>query len=64
MRKSIKLTLVPYLIFLSVLLAAIVGWILNIVTIFYSNFSVISGTLVLRVIGVFIPPIGAFMGWL
>ena len=64
MRKHINLTLTPYLIFLSVLLAGFIGWILNIFAIFHADFSVITGALALRIIGVFVAPIGCIMGWL
>ena len=64
MRKQIKLSLVPYLLVLTLVLGAIIGWVLNIVTIFHADFSVITGSLVLRVIGVFVAPMGAVLGWL
>lgn len=43
---------------------AIVGWVMNIIEIFNSNFSAIDGELVLRVVGVFVAPIGAVMGYI
>lgn len=45
-------------------LAGILGWVLNLVTIFDSSFSPITGPLVLRIIGVFIAPIGAVLGYI
>lgn len=44
-------------------IAAVAGWVINILEVFGSNFSVITGELVLRVVGIFIPPIGAVMGY-
>jgi hypothetical protein len=40
------------------------GWVSNIILLFYSDFSEISGEEVLRVVGVFIAPIGCVMGYL
>lgn len=40
----------------------LVGWIMNIVEIFHSNFSNFTGELVLRLFGVFIAPLGSIMG--
>jgi hypothetical protein len=43
--------------------AAVVGWILNIVAIAGSSFDVLSGMLILRVIGIFVAPLGAVLGY-
>jgi len=50
------------LLWLAIIVAALVGWVMNIVAIFHSNFSSITGELVLRVIGVFVAPLGSIMG--
>lgn len=63
MRKQIKLSSGPYIFLMSIIFAGILGWGLNLITIFKSDFSVITGSLVVRIIGVFIAPIGAIMGW-
>ena len=47
----------------SVLAAAIVGWVLNIVWVF-SNPVNDSAEWVMHVLGLIIPPLGAVMGWL
>jgi hypothetical protein len=44
-------------------LAALWGWIMNIVAIAGSDFTNITGLLVLRVVGIFIGPLGAVLGW-
>lgn len=49
---------------LAVALALVAGWIMNIVKLAESDFSTITGLLVLRVIGVFLAPIGAVLGWI
>lgn len=42
---------------------ALVGWILNIITIAQSSFDVISSMLVLRIAGIFVAPLGAVLGF-
>lgn len=49
-------------IYIVIGLVGLVGWIINIVDIFHSNFSNITGELVLRVVGIFIAPLGSIMG--
>jgi hypothetical protein len=43
--------------------ALAIGWVMNIVAIVNSNFSDITGLLVMRIIGVFIAPLGAVLGY-
>ena len=43
--------------------AAVVGWIMNIVAIAGSSFDVLSGMLVLRIVGIFVAPLGAVLGY-
>lgn len=45
-------------------LAGLIGWILNIVTIAGSSFDVITSMLVLRVVGIFVGPLGAVLGYI
>lgn len=49
--------------YLIVGLAGVVGWVMNIVDIVNSDLSKITGMLVVRIIGVFIPPLGAVLGY-
>ena len=56
-----KITL--FFVHLAVPLIALYGWVNNIVIIFHSDFSHITGALVVRVIGVFIAPIGCVIGF-
>lgn len=44
-------------------LAAIYGWVMNILTIFNSALSPLTGEMAIRIIGVFIAPIGAVLGY-
>jgi hypothetical protein len=52
------------LIFVIVWFAGLVGWILNIIEII-SNFStLLNGLMVMRIIGVFMAPLGAILGYI
>jgi hypothetical protein len=44
-------------------IAAVYGWVMNIVAIAHSEFIPLTGLLVLRVVGIFIGPLGAVLGW-
>jgi hypothetical protein len=44
-------------------IVAIAGWVMNIVSIAGSNFNDITGLLVLRVVGIFVSPLGAVLGY-
>lgn len=43
--------------------AGVIGWIMNIMAIAGSDFSNITGLLILRVVGIFIGPLGAVLGY-
>lgn len=47
-----------------IVVGAIAGWVMNIVTIAHSSFDVLTGMLVLRIVGIFVAPLGAVLGWL
>lgn len=40
-----------------------VGWVLNIIELSNTSFDPITGLAILRVIGVFLPPLGAVLGY-
>lgn len=63
MNRQKGFTIFELLIVIVVLLMA-VGWVANIVKLASSTFDIITGVLVLRIIGVFVPPVGAVMGFL
>jgi len=44
--------------------ACLYGWVANIVKLFHSTFDPITGAIMLRVIGVFLTPLGVVMGYL
>ena len=45
------------------LTAGVYGWVANIITLWHSNFSEITGVLVLRTIGIFVAPLGIVLGY-
>ena len=54
---------IGYLIGFGIVAAGLVGWIMNIVSIAHANFSDINGMLILRVVGIFVAPLGAVLGY-
>lgn len=44
-------------------IAGLIGWVLNIVSIVHADFSYVTGLLIMRIIGIFIVPIGAVLGY-
>lgn len=63
MKNTIKFGL-PLFAYLALIIAIATGWIMNIVSIAHSNFNDITGLLVLRVIGVFVAPLGVVLGFI
>jgi hypothetical protein len=51
------------LFYLALIIGIVYGWISNIVIIAGSNFSEITGLLVLRVVGIFVAPLGVVLGY-
>ena len=67
MRNEKGYTLVELLIWcilLSLSVAGAGGWIWNIVKLAHSDFARITGMLALRIVGIFVPPLGAILGFL
>lgn len=46
-----------------VIILAVSGWVMNIVTICSSNFE-LNGMLICRIAGIFLIPLGAILGWI
>lgn len=44
-------------------IAAVCGWVMNIVAVANAEFVPMTGLLVLRIVGIFIGPLGAVLGW-
>jgi len=51
------------LFYLLIVISGTIGWFLNLYKIAISDFSILTGMLVLRVVGIFIAPIGAVLGF-
>jgi hypothetical protein len=52
------------LIYLVLIVASVIGWAMNIIAIAHTNFNNVTGMLVLRVIGIFVAPLGAVLGYI
>lgn len=63
MKKQLGFTAIEMLVVVLVLVGG-TGWIWNIVKIVGSDFGMITGMLVMRVIGVFVAPLGMVLGFL
>ena len=55
---------VAALVWLALVIVLCYGWVANIITLYNSNFDTITGQLVLRVVGIFVAPLGTIMGYL
>lgn len=54
--------IMPVFIIISGLMA--IGWVLNIIELYNIETLTYNGKEVLRIIGIFVPPIGGIMGWI
>jgi hypothetical protein len=63
MSSKVDVGLTGSLAIIALFIAAVIGWIMNIMTIAGSEFTPITGLLVLRVVGIFVAPLGAVLGW-
>ena len=52
------------IVFIALAILFLVGWVMNIVKLITNMHSPITGVFVLRIVGIFVPIIGAIMGWL
>lgn len=50
------------LIGIGLFIAGAVGWIMNIIAVAQSDF--VSGMVILRIVGIFMAPLGAVLGWI
>ncbi len=56
--------LLSFVVILGIIIAGVYGWVMNLVMIMHSDFSHITGLLVIRIIGIFMAPIGAVLGYI
>lgn len=52
-----------WVVYGSLFVAGVIGWVLNIIDIVGSDFSAVDGILILRIIGVIVAPLGAVLGY-
>ncbi len=50
------------LLILTVVLVAVSGWVMNIISLAHATS--MNGMVVLRAVGIFVPPLGAVLGWI
>jgi hypothetical protein len=48
--------------FVALWIAAIVGWIMNIVALYGASFDPLTGPVILRIVGIFVAPLGSILG--
>lgn len=48
--------------FIAIWIAAIVGWIANIVVLWGASFDPLTGPVILRIVGIFVAPLGSILG--
>ena len=61
--KEETFVLSSFILIVAIVIATAYGWIHNIVLIAGSYFSHMTGTLVLRIVGIFVAPLGVVMGY-
>ena len=50
-------------LWIALVIAGVVGWVLNIVDLFGSQIFPLTGETILRIVGIFIVPLGAILGY-
>lgn len=48
--------------FIALWILSIVGWVMNIVVLYGASFDPLTGPVILRIVGVFVAPLGAILG--
>ncbi len=63
-KTEVKLGVIAILAVLLFTLAGVVGYVKNLMVLFNMSFDPLTGEAILRIIGVFLVPIGMILGWL
>ena len=50
------------LVYIGLIITILIGWVMNIVDLVHMSFDPMTGEAIVRIIGVFLVPVGAFMG--
>jgi hypothetical protein len=58
------MSITAFAIWFVIVVAGAIGWIMNIVTIFRDGVTPVTGEVALRIIGVFMIPLGAILGYI
>lgn len=56
-------TTIGVMLYLSLLILLLGGWVMNLIEIVNYDFASITGMIILRIAGIFIAPLGAVLGW-
>lgn len=56
--------LIGVLFLIAIVALFALGWIFNIIAICHADFAHLTGMLVVRLIGIFVAPVGAIAGWI
>ena len=62
MKKKVSLGLVPFLVLLAFLVSMFVGWCMNVYQLFQMIGQPLGTEFALRIVGVFVAPMGSIMG--
>ena len=63
-RFKYSLHIATYTISVVIIILATIGWVLNIMQLFTSTFDPLTGEVLLKIIGIFLTPLGAVLGWI
>ena len=55
---------VAAIVWLAIVSACLYGWVMNIITLAHSSFEPLTGLVVLRVVGIFVAPLGTILGFI
>lgn len=58
-----KAGVIAFLIYVTIILASLYGWVMNIVSLIGSNFDPLTGLVVARIVGIFVAPLGIVLGY-
>jgi hypothetical protein len=63
MKKKVNVGVVPFLGLLIIVITAIVGWVMNLFELFHMIGEPIGTEFIIRIVGIFVAPIGTIMGF-
>ena len=57
-------SLIALILYVAIIVAIVYGWIMNIVALAHMNLTDVTGMLILRVVGIFMAPLGTVLGYI